>query len=239
MLGKTRGIVLHSLKQGESGLITKIYTEDNGLLAFFLRSTYSKKKGSATALYQPLTKLDLVLDVRESKTLHAIRSAQLSEAPPTFIFQPVKACIGLFMAEVFMNSIEEEEGSPELFAFLWKWISYLDQANQTADIPVSFMLSLSMPLGFYPHMESKGEFFDLREGYFLDRIPDHQDYLEGDICAGLRGYHGTGFVAEGIPVKSKELRRNILEALIRYFRVHIPQFRELKSYQVLTEIFKT
>lgn len=205
---------------------------------FFVRSTYSKKKGSANALYQPLTRLDLVLDVRENRTLQTIRSAQSSGAPLSFLFDPIKSCVGLFMAEVFMNAIKEEEGSPELFEFQWDWISRLDEAKEIAEIPIRYMLSLTRPLGFYPDMGTEGRFFDLREGYFLHIRPDHRDILEDDICSGLKSYHGMGFVANGIPQVNKELRRKILEGLMIYFKVHIPQFKDLRSYQVLTEIFK-
>ena len=60
MIIKTKGIVLSYIKYGETSIICKIYTEENSIQSFIINGI-RKSKSKNTALYQPLTILDLVI----------------------------------------------------------------------------------------------------------------------------------------------------------------------------------
>ncbi|NNK81133.1 MAG: DNA repair protein RecO [Flavobacteriales bacterium] len=237
MLRKARGIVLHSIKQGDSGRIVKIYTAQHGLTPFYLRSTYSKKKGPSSALYQPMRILDLEIDFRQSRRLQSIMHAQSGASQSSIYIDPVRTCLALFMAEVLLNCLEEEETSIELYDHIERWIITLEDIDELSNFPIEFMLSLSEQLGFYPHVDTKGDYFDLREGTFHDTPPHHKDFLDSDISSSLRTYHGTGFVAERPLIAKKKMRRRLLEGLMQYYRIHVPQFKTINSFKVLSEVF--
>ena len=136
-----------------------------------------------------------------------------------------------------MKSIEEEEHSTVLYEKLLNWTYHLETAADLVDIPIHFLLDLSEPLGFQPHTETSGEFFDLREGIFTAHPPPHKDFLDTDISSSLRTYLGTGFVADSPPLATREKRKRLMEGLIHYYKVHIPQFNGSNAFQVLREVF--
>jgi len=61
MLHHTEGIVLGSLKYKESSLIVKIFTNAFGMQSYVVNGVRSSKSQGKTALYQPLTLLDMVV----------------------------------------------------------------------------------------------------------------------------------------------------------------------------------
>ncbi|NNC82623.1 MAG: DNA repair protein RecO [Flavobacteriales bacterium] len=235
MLSKTEGIVLHSIKQGERGRIVKIYTRTKGLIPFIVRSTQSKRKGDSSGLLMPLRVLDLEVDIREGRSLQTIRYMSAAENQFALYNSPLRSSIALFIAEAFVKSIEEEDNSESLYQTLLKWTRKLEKADALAEIPIRFLLELSEPLGFQPHAETQGPYFDLREGVFQDHPPHHPDFLDGEISSSLRAYLGTEIVATH--AISKELRRRLLEGLVMYYRIHIPQFKGLSSFEVLREVY--
>src|ERR1044071_7664870 len=74
-LHKTKGIVLRSVKYGESSLIITIFTELFGVQSYLVNGVRaSTKKGSGKAnLFQPAAILDLIVYHNELRNLQRIR----------------------------------------------------------------------------------------------------------------------------------------------------------------------
>lgn len=236
MLGKTKAIVLHSIKQGESGRIVKLYTEEYGMCSVFLRTTQSKKRGSTAALYQPLTILDMNLEVRQDRSLQKVVSAELIADEVGFLNDPLRSCVAMFMAELFYRTLQEGESSDTLFSLLEGFVIKLVRDDSISMLPIEFILNLALFYGIYPDMESTGDILDLREGEFTLNAPSHKEIMVGEATSLLRAYRGMGFVEGATPV-TREIRRELLEGMLLYFKIHIPQFSELRSYTVFKEVF--
>jgi len=57
---KTKAIVLSALKYQEKSLIVKCFTEEAGMVSFFVRNAFAKgKSAQKIAYFQPLTILDI------------------------------------------------------------------------------------------------------------------------------------------------------------------------------------
>ena len=56
---KSRAITLSYLKQGESSIITKIFTEEKGLQSFIVKGVRAKKAKKKLGLFQPLQLLSI------------------------------------------------------------------------------------------------------------------------------------------------------------------------------------
>lgn len=236
MLGKTKAIVLHSIRQGESGRIVKLYTEEYGMCSVFIRATQSKKRGSTAALYQPLTVLDMDLEVRQDRSLQKVVSAEIIADEVGFMNDPIRSCVAMFIAELFYRTLQEGESSGALFSLLEGFILKLIRDDNISMLPVEFILNLALYYGIYPDTESEGAILDLREGEFTTSRPLHKDLIEGEPAALLRAYSGMGFVASASPI-TRETRRELLDGLLLYLKIHIPHFSELKSYAVFKEVF--
>ena len=57
----TKAIVLSSLKYGETSLIVKCYTQEEGVKSYLIRGVLKQKKtGIKVAHFQPLTQLTII-----------------------------------------------------------------------------------------------------------------------------------------------------------------------------------
>ena len=73
MIIKTKGYVFRTLKYGEHQLITDIFTESNGLLSFIVPGARKGGIHSKGIFLQPLSSLDLIIEVQDGKNLQKIK----------------------------------------------------------------------------------------------------------------------------------------------------------------------
>jgi hypothetical protein len=100
--------------------------------------------------------------------------------------------------------------------------------------PLSFLIGLSDALGFKPLIEEKGsEVFNLDAGTF-QRV--------GNNAERTRRGPGIGVIAalllgNSLPENTtKKAREEALGAMLDYFMIHVPQFKELDSYDIVKEV---
>ena len=88
MLQKTNGIVLRSIKYGDSSLITTIFTSVSGVQTYIVQGVRSAKQGKNRAgTFQPGMLLDLVVYQQPQKNMQRIREFQ-----PAYIYRPTGEC---------------------------------------------------------------------------------------------------------------------------------------------------
>ncbi|RYY58318.1 MAG: DNA repair protein RecO, partial [Chitinophagaceae bacterium] len=109
MLHKTKGIVLRTVKYGESSLIVTAFTELFGLQSYIVNSVRkaSAKGGSKAAYFQPASQLDLVVYHQPGRNLNRIREFKWS-----FLYQHVlsdifKNAVAQFLIELLHKSLKE------------------------------------------------------------------------------------------------------------------------------------
>lgn len=236
MLQVTRGIVFHTIPYSDSRIIAKIYTEYSGVESFILTISRSKKGKIKNNLLQPLTQLDLVVDYRGKNSLQNIR--ELSCTMPYKHLQEdiIKTSIALFLAEVLYKSVKEEEANEQLYAFLANSLHILDlQEEGVANFHLVFLMQLTRYLGFPPQPNRFGEksIFDLRDGVFRDKFPDHLHYLDAAEARMFESLSQLTYSSmETFPL-SGETRRIMVRHILRYYDLHLHNMHEVKSHQVL------
>ena len=115
MLVKTKAIVISSIKYGEADLIVKCFTQSDGLKSYLLRNILKSKKGKLrTAMFQPLTQLDIEANHKDKGTLETIREAKVTYHYQTLHTDVVKSSIVLFLSEILRNAIEYIENLEDL-----------------------------------------------------------------------------------------------------------------------------
>ncbi len=72
MLEKTEGVVLHTIKHSDSGIISHIFTKKHGRLSFMIKGLGSRKGITRRAYFQPLQALNLEFYYRENRDLQII-----------------------------------------------------------------------------------------------------------------------------------------------------------------------
>ena len=77
---KTRGIVLRSIKYGETSLVVSVYTSVFGLQSYIINGirTYSKNSSNKAAFFQPATLLNMEVYHNSFKQINRIKEYQLA-----------------------------------------------------------------------------------------------------------------------------------------------------------------
>jgi len=238
MIVTTSGIVLSSIRYSDSSVIARIYTNDIGLRAFMVRTGQGRAALPKLGLLQPLTMVQLSFINDDRRGLKSVRTIDREIALSAIPFDTVKTCIALFMAEVIVRSIGEEERNHELFRFLKNAILLLDQTtDSTSNFHLKFMLEFSSFLGFYPQGgEQSHGFFDLVEGEFCPSEPIHPHMLSGTLVTALSSLLAVRVDEHASVRMTNADRRILLQKLLDYYRLHLHGMKEITSHKVLEEV---
>lgn len=239
MIQATRGIVFHTTRYSETSAIVKIFTEESGLLSFLVKGLYSRRSKIRSAMFGHLSMLDLIIETREHKTLHYIREINVSQ--PTIDFQDSmsRSAVVLFLNELLYKSVKEEESNRPLFGFIVTSLQFLANRSVPAQaFHLLFLLKLTRHLGFSPRIAKTdaGSYFDMEEGLFLDSEPLHRYYISGPPAQALEQLQMMEYsdlIAFSI---ERKVRDELLDRLLDYYRLHLPEMGELRSVKVLQEL---
>jgi len=243
MTHKTKGIVLRTVKYGETSVITTVYTELFGVQSYIVKGVrQSSKTSSGKANYfQPGAMLQMEVYHNELKNLQFIKEYQWSYLYEQVFFNVIKNAAATYIIELLQHSLKQPEANPELFYLIEDTLMQLDKGNDTltANLPLYFTLHLTGELGF----QVQGQFskatpvLDLQAGGFVAEIPLHVYYVTGELAETTSKINSIQFYNELENFHmGRNLRRELLETYGRYLSLHIEGFGTLRSLSVLQEI---
>src|SRR5689334_19798454 len=169
-LHKTKGIVLRTVKYGETSVIVTIYTELFGIQSYIVNGvrTASKKGAGRANLFQPAAILELVVYHNELKNLQRIKEFRWSFLYRHIFFDILKNAVALFMVELLQKTLKQPESNPDLFYFIEDAFLHLDEADEqvVGNYPLFFALHLATFYGFRfsDSYSSTYSWLDLQEG---------------------------------------------------------------------------
>jgi DNA repair protein RecO (recombination protein O) len=243
-LHKTKGVVLRTVKYGETSLVVTIYTELFGVQSYLVNGvrTSSRKGPGKANLFQPAAILDLVVYHNELKNLQRIREFKWDVLYQQIFFNVLKNSVALFMVELLQKCLREPEPNPGLFYFIEDAFLHLDagESRVLANFPLFFILHLA---GFFglridDSYNERFPFFDLVEGQFVAEHPQHPHVLEGNysyITAQLLRARQPAELQE--LALNQETRRILLQAYLTFYAVHVPDFGEMRTLAILQTVF--
>lgn len=240
MLTKTEAIVLRYIKYGDNRMIVDLFTKDRGVLAFAVPISRSGRSKVRRQMFSPLALLDVECDVRPRLRMHRISEARLSCPLPSIASDPYKLSVSLFVAEFLCHVLRGEQQDGRLFDYISDSIRWLDGCSgRFANFHLVFLMRLSRFLGFYPNLDgyASGSCFDLRAGCFCAVPPLHRDYLVPGEAGRMQTLMRMNFATMHLFRMSRDERNRLLEVILDYYRIHVPEFPELRSLSVLRELF--
>lgn len=241
MLTKTRAIVLKMLKYGEQKMVIDLFTESDGRVSIVTLIPKTVKGKLKKQYFQPLNILDVELDIRPKAQLQHLRDARIAVPFSSIPFDPYKLSIVLFLAEFLHYSTRSEQQNKALFTYLEHSILWLDGCKESfANFHLVFMMRMSRFIGFFPYIEDyqEGDYFDLRAASFTAHAPLHADFLDREDSSRINTLMRMNYESMHLFKMSHEDRNRIIDVLITYYRLHVPDFPELKSLQVMKELFQ-
>ena len=238
---KTEGIVLQSVRYGDTSLIVKVFTRKQGLKSYMLKGAFNRGSKNRAALFQNLNVINYV-EVGKPKngTLNYLKDAQLSLVYHSLPMVMNKGAIMMYVSELLSKTITEQEQNEGLFDFIVSSLQWLDLVEQDyASFPLFFTLELTRHLGFYPKANHQSGFcFDMMEGTFAHDYPLHPYYFDVETAALLASLLNVGIDdASRRPLRLSQ-RRELLDGLIVFMRLHAPVMKDFHSHEVLKTVLE-
>jgi DNA repair protein RecO (recombination protein O) len=240
MLCKTIAIVLKTIKYSETSLVVKAYTADYGLRSFLVRSVRKKHAKNSPNLFQPLSLLEIVFIDKEGSGLIIPKDIASWQHFSSIPFDVYKSSVVLFMNELIYRSVHEEEANPAFFQFLLKSLIYIDGTqNRVSNAHLVFALQLTRFLGFFPfgNFSPSQPYFLLREGVFSKFAPEDELSLSQEESQWFDRLSLTGLENCHELEISNATRSRLLEVIILYYQLHLIGFGDIKSLDVLNQVF--
>jgi DNA repair protein RecO (recombination protein O) len=241
MLEKCKGIVLQTIPYSENSLVLKCYTDAYGLQSYMVNGIRGKSAIVKPSYLQTLTLLDLEVYHQQNKNLQRIKEIKCLPILQSLHFNPYKRTVVMFVAEL-LGKIVREESQPDaqLFAFLHTAIQMADVSEgKLVNFPAYFMVHLSKYLGFFPkdNFNELATDFSLQEGVFIANAPNTKDYCKGEIAKELYQILNLTLAEALNDTIQLKYRKILLDKMLRYYQLHLLLFGELKSPQILHDVF--
>jgi len=201
----------------------------------------SSKKGTAKYLYfQPLYIFDIEIYHKSSGDLQTLKEICLSYTPLNIPVDVYRSTLALFLSEVLYAVIREEDVNIQLFNFIESSVIALDSiTGGVSNFHLWFLCALSAYVGIGPTVTNEKSFyFDMINGQFVATPPIHPDYLEpnsADIFNRLMRAEIEDIATINL---SGEMRTMLLDQVIKYYNLHLPGMRRIRSLRVLNEVFR-
>jgi DNA repair protein RecO (recombination protein O) len=240
MLEKTRGIVLHQIKYSDSSIIVQLYTRKFGRQSLIIKGLRNRKNGKHINQFQPMFILDLELYYKASREMQTLREFSAAYTPFEINSNIRKSCVAIFLGEVLTSVLREESPHEDLFDFIEESIIYFDTCNEGfANFHISFLATLSSFLGFEPSPQTDADdvFFDMSNGLFVPIPPVHGNYAKEEVSHVLASFFAISYNNADTISLNGSLRNEVLDTLVKYYALHLPGLKKIKSLEVLKEVF--
>lgn len=237
---KAQGIVLNTIKYGDSSIIVQLLTDLYGRQSYMVQGVRSSRgRGSKMSHFQPMFALEFEGFTIAKSELHRMREIHNGLLLRSTPYDVRKSTIALFMAEVLYRLIGESEQNNDLFEFVWGSIGALDAMEQgVANFHLWFLANISSFLGFSPGNDhNAGDWFDMREGLFTDIMPLHDNTFRPEYAALLSQLLNCDIEELGAISLNRTQRVEMLSLLVQYYSIHLDSIRRVESIRILQEVF--
>ena len=236
MFVTTKGIVLRTYPFKDKKLISKIYTEDKGLVSFIIR-----KNKDQIILSQPLNIVEITY--RESNT-HSL--FYITDCSPDYVYRDLmtngeKLSFALLISEVLNKCLTEI--NIELFQFIinsFKWLDNTKGSIQGFDI--LFLIKFCNMNGIQPssiNLDLEAPYaLDIIEGKYINNIininlPHIIPQKESAIIYELSILEYDNLSMSTIVEEKSSI---ILDHLIKYISIHLADISKLNSIKILKQL---
>ena len=241
MIYSTKGILLRTIKYGETSVIASVFTEIFGIQSYLVNGVRTSGKSSKVHYFQPSSILDMEVYHNELKNLQRIKELKWSFIYKNILSDVTKNSIALYMVELLQKTLKQPEPNADLFSFCEDAFLQLDKATSeiAANFPIYFSLQLAPFFGIrlQDNYSESHNIFDPQEGKFSDTTtvsPHHLNKEAGFYMSQLlKAIHPDELSEIKI---NRNLRLTILKTIEDFYTWHIPEFGSMKTLAVLSAI---
>ncbi|MCS6819618.1 MAG: DNA repair protein RecO [Chitinophagales bacterium] len=241
MIVTTRAISLQSVKYGETSLVAKLYTEQLGTVSYMINGIRSSKGIAKAALFQPCSLLEIQAYHRENKNLQRLKDYRRGALYTSIPFNMQKSAIAQIIIETLHRCVRQAESNPPLFDWIWNTFLTLDRTTYThPEFHLLVMMKITSFIGIEPHgyFSEHTPLFDLKEGSFVPKSRQTEFSIPYPNSMYLSLLKTEDLNLNKPLMPNHDVRNEILQILLHFFRLHIPEFGNIKSVEVLQSLFR-
>lgn len=235
---KTQAIVLHTFRYGENGHVVRLLTRSYGVLACMVKGS-GRRSPLPAVLMQPLSLIDALIDVRPNRQFQFLRECAPDVLLDNVPSDPAKNGVAFFLCEFLYRALRQSPVDEELFDFVRRSVVVFDGADKgAANFHLVFLIKLTRFLGFFPNLSDyrAGAFFDMGNSLFVDARMD-ADTLDAPQTEAFVQLMRMDYANMRLFALSRTQRNDILDHILAYYRLHLPELGELKSLDVLRQLY--
>jgi DNA repair protein RecO (recombination protein O) len=239
-LKKSEGIVISNVKFGESSLISRIFTREDGLRSFIISGVRTKNNKGKAAFFQVGQLLDLDYYYKEKDGVLRIKEVSLAHLFVGMQTSILKIALSQYYIEIVKGSLYQSgEQSTDLYEYMREALIRLDvQKGHFTNLAPVFLWQYIPLLGFAPNLEttSKDCVFDLEEGQFISVRSTHDSHLSVEDSSYLKNIIISSYeeaIKMDIP---STIRKHLLDAGHAFLKLHLPYFTMPTTPEIFREI---
>ena len=229
------------IKHADNRMIVEMFTRSQGRVSFAVPRCTSPKARLKRQYFIPLTLLSVIYNPRPGTSLQHLQEAAPLHPYISIPTDPGKLGIALFISEFLTHALKGEEGNEMLFDYIADSLMWLDHCTGGfANFHIVFMLKLTQFLGFCPNLTdyTPGCCFDLRSACFCTSVPTHQQFLKPEEAVVILSLMRLSYATMHLFRMSRVERQRLIEVIEQFYRLHLPSFPELRSPDVLGDLYK-
>ncbi len=239
---KSRAIVLHTTRQGDSSLVVHVLDETAGRQSLFLRGVGKGRRTSAAAAFHPLAVLEVVTDANPRSSLLYLREYEPLVPLPTLRTDIRRSAVAQFVCEVLWRTLRTGDGDPELFAWLVECIAALEAwpGPGVANFAAWWLVGYSTRMGFRPedNWSDEAPVFNIVSARFGEAFAGQEEALFSREESLLLHRLLTLPFGEAMALPLSASRRGVFSRrMITYLAHHLGQSLEIRSLDVLHAVF--
>lgn len=238
MLTETELIVLGGVKYSDNASIVTTYSERMGTLAFKSTRSASRRRGRASALFHPLTIANVTFDYFPKRSIQIPLEQELIHRPLRPSIDPHANAVSLFTIELLTRLLRSTGADAILYHYIRQEIIGLETLSEkgVSSFHLRLIVGLLLHLGILPITERYrlGDVLDIEEGTF--RPFAHYDDPTLPFSSSLLHQFIISPEPQEIPL-TREGRNALLQLLLSYLNHHLPDVGNLKSTDILTQLF--
>lgn len=240
MITRIHGIVLSVVRHNDRSDIVTLYTAERGRVAFVSSAGTGKAGRLRKARLAPLALIESDVNFKGNRDLQTLAAVATPNPWRELYFDPRKAPVVFFLSEFLNRGLRTSEPDAVTWRFLISAISTLDSSSgNLANYHIAFLIRYLHIAGIAPDTGGMqpGDLFDMRTAEFTPVHPGHRDILLPGEAALVPLMMRMNFGNMARFRFNIAQRRRLVAALLHYYSIHLPISVDLKSLDVLSELF--
>ena len=226
MIVHTSAIVLRSFPYGDTSLIARCFSKDQGKISLIIKGARSKKKPKA-AFFEPLSHVDLIYNYKPNRELQIVSKVSFINYWSSILSNLRSITLSMAMLELTEKTLSVEDPHPNLFKMLKDVLSAINEKESDPNLLFWFYECILLShLGFRPNLEQNDlPGLNLPD---LDNGPNSRLILASLLAERL----------DDLPTDpiTKEDRKTISKYLWISLCYHFEGLSKVKSFQVARKI---